>query len=147
MPQNRDLSVGEVAKRSGLAVSAIHFYESKGLIKSQRNRGNQRRYSSGVLRYLSIIKVAQRVGITLEEIKDVLGVYSYGMKMTSSQWEESAAVWRELLNERIKTLSRLRDEIDGCIGCGCLSLTDCPLRNPDDVLAEKGPGAHILNRP
>lgn len=143
----RELSVGEVARRTGIAVSAIHFYESKGLINSRRNSGNQRRYSAGVLRYLSIVKAAQRVGISLEEIKTVLGTYEYGRKPSAAQWKASASKWRDRLNQRIETLERLRDEIEGCIGCGCLSLKDCPLRNPDDVLGEEGPGARILERP
>ncbi|WP_281282509.1 redox-sensitive transcriptional activator SoxR [Microbulbifer harenosus] len=143
----RELSVGEVARRAGVAVSAIHFYESKGLINSCRNAGNQRRYSPGVLRYLAIVKVAQRVGISLEEIREVLGTYDYGRKMCATQWKASASKWRDSLDQRIETLLRLRNEIDGCIGCGCLSLKCCPLRNPDDVLGKEGPGARILERP
>jgi len=142
----KDLSVGDVAKRSGLAVSAIHFYESKGLIISRRNAGNQRRYTAGVLRYLAIVKVAQRAGIPLDDIRDTLGSYHYGVKISAAQWADVSARWSKLLSQRIETLRRLRDELDTCIGCGCLSLADCPLRNPDDTLASQGPGAVILER-
>lgn len=143
----RILTVGEVAKRSGIPVSTIHFYESKGLITSTRNAGNQRQFSSVVLRYIAIIKVAQRTGITLEEIKETLGNYTTDNKMTPAQWRELSSAWHENLNERIKKLTRLRDELDSCIGCGCLSLDECPLRNPDDELGKQGTGPQILERP
>jgi MerR family redox-sensitive transcriptional activator SoxR len=142
----RELSVGEVAQRSGVAVSTVHFYEAKGLIVSIRNAGNQRRYAPGVLRHISIIKVAQRVGIPLAEIEEVLGCYQPEAKLGKVQWGAAAAKWRENLDERIQKLQRLRDELNSCIGCGCLSLQDCPLRNPDDVLSEQGPGPRILER-
>ena len=143
----RELSVGEVARRSGVAVSTIHFYESKGLIVSTRNAGNQRRYAPGVLRYIAIIKVAQRVGIPLGEIQDVLGRYQPDSKLSEAQWSRAAAKWQENLDDRIQKLQRLRDELNSCIGCGCLSLKDCPLRNPDDILGQEGAGARILERP
>ncbi len=142
-----DLSVGEVAARSGIAVSAVHFYESKGLIVSTRNAGNQRRYAPAVLRYIAIIKVAQRLGIPLGEIADALGPYQPDLKLGKAQWDAAAAKWQAKLDERIQKLQRLRNELDGCIGCGCLSLEECPLRNPDDVLGEQGPGPRILERP
>lgn len=143
----RWLTVGEVAKRSGVAISTIHFYESKGLIKSMRTNGNQRRFSAITLRYIGLIKVAQRVGIPLEEIKEALSYYPIGTKLTIEQWHELSARWRAQLDERIQKLTRLRDEMDSCIGCGCLSLTQCPLRNPEDVLGQEGTGARILERP
>lgn len=143
----RELSVGEVARRSGVAVSTVHFYEAKGLIFSARNAGNQRRYAPGVLRYIAIIKVAQRVGIPLGEIQDALGEYQSECKIGEVQWSAAAAKWRENLDERIQKLQRLRDELNGCIGCGCLSLKECPLRNPEDILGQQGPGARILERP
>lgn len=146
-PATRRLSVGEVARRSGLAVSTLHFYESKGLIVSERNAGNQRRYPPTVLRYLSIVKVAQRVGIPLEEIRRTLGQYRAGDKLTAGQWRAISSRWRKSIDERLQRLTRLRDDLDGCIGCGCLSLKDCPLRNPGDVLGLEGPGARILDRP
>lgn len=142
----RILSVGDVAKRAGLPVSTIHFYEAKGLISSTRSNGNQRRYTPDVLRYLAIIKVAQRVGIPLSEIGEALGAYQPGSRLTVESWQAVASRWRRELDERIRTLERLRDELDGCIGCGCLSLDVCPLRNPGDELGDLGPGARILER-
>ncbi|MDD1958476.1 redox-sensitive transcriptional activator SoxR [Pseudomonas sp. 39004] len=141
---SRLLTVGEVAKRSGVAVSALHFYESKGLITGTRTAGNQRRYPALVLRTIAIIKVAQRTGIPLEEIKRALGRYPPNSKLTAAQWGEMSSAWREDLNARIRTLEALRDSLDNCIGCGCLSLQDCPLRNPEDVLGKEGSGARIL---
>ena len=145
--QSRELTVGEVSQRSGVAISAIYFYESKGLIISKRNSGNQRRYTPGVLRYLAIVKVAQSAGIPLSEIRESLGCYEYGVKISVRQWKEASTRWSAMLTERIETMRRLRDELDGCIGCGCLSLDDCPLRNPDDELGKKGTGGLLLERP
>ncbi|GHS81863.1 MerR family transcriptional regulator [Pseudomonas sp. PAGU 2196] len=142
----RLLTVGEVAKRSGVAVSALHFYESKGLIAGTRTAGNQRRYPALVLRTIAIIKVAQRTGIPLEVIKRALGRYPPNSKLTAAQWGEMSSAWREDLNARIRTLEALRDSLDNCIGCGCLSLEDCPLRNPEDVLGKDGAGARILEK-
>lgn len=144
---SRLLTVGEVAHRAGVPVSTIHFYESKGLIASTRNAGNQRRFASVVLRYIAVIKVAQRTGIPLEEIKEALGRYPPGSKLTAVQWRELSTRWRTNLDERITKLTRLRDELDSCIGCGCLSLDECPLRNPQDALGAEGPGPRILERP
>lgn len=143
----RLLTVGEVARRSGVAVSTLHFYEAKGLITSQRSEGNQRRYQASVLRAVAIIKVAQRTGISLEEIKTALGSLPADSKFTAAQWQAISSRWRQTLDERIRKLTRLRDELDRCIGCGCLSLQDCPLRNPDDALGQAGPGPRILERP
>ncbi|AOE98762.1 redox-sensitive transcriptional activator SoxR [Serratia surfactantfaciens] len=140
----RLLTVGEVAKRSGVAVSALHFYESKGLIQATRNAGNQRRYTPVVLRYIAVIKIAQSAGIPLEEIRATLGRFSAGSKLTSEQWGVLSSAWRKTLDERIQRLTMLRDHLDGCIGCGCLSLADCPLRNPNDILGQQGTGAQIL---
>ncbi len=141
---NRLLTVGEVAKRSGVAVSALHFYESKGLILATRNSGNQRRYPSVVLRYIAVIKIAQRAGISLEDIRAALSRFPIGSKLTSEQWVVLSSAWRKTLDERIQRLTVLRDHLDGCIGCGCLSLADCPLRNPNDILGRQGAGAHIF---
>ncbi|WP_240430460.1 redox-sensitive transcriptional activator SoxR [Serratia marcescens] len=141
---NRLLTVGEVAKRSGVAVSALHFYESKGLILATRNSGNQRRYPSVVLRYIAVIKIAQRAGISLEDIRAALSRFPIGSKLTSEQWGVLSSAWRKTLDERIQRLTVLRDHLDGCIGCGCLSLADCPLRNPNDILGRQGAGAHIF---
>lgn len=142
----RSLTIGEVARRSGVPISTLHFYESKGLIASTRNAGNQRRFPALVLRTIAIIKVAQRTGIALEEIKHAMGRYPPNSKLTAVQWGELSSAWRENLNARIRTLEALRDRLDDCIGCGCLSLEDCPLRNPGDALGEEGPGPRILER-
>ncbi|MEQ5856885.1 redox-sensitive transcriptional activator SoxR [Halomonas sp. YLB-10] len=141
-----NLSIGEISRRSGLPVSTIHYYESKGLINCSRSASNHRRYSSDVLRYLAVIKVAQRTGISLVEVYEALGPYKPGKRLTAKDWRAIAAQWRNDLDERIKNLQRLRDELDSCIGCGCLSLKECPLRNPGDNLSTEGPGARILER-
>lgn len=138
----RELSVGELAKRAGVAVSALHFYESKGLIGSYRNAGNQRRYPREALRRVAVIKVAQRVGIPLSEIAEALNSLPSGHNPTAADWARLSARWRDDLDERIAKLVLLRDQLDGCIGCGCLSMEACPLRNPGDCLAQEGPGVH-----
>jgi MerR family redox-sensitive transcriptional activator SoxR len=140
-----ELTVGEVAARAGLAVSTLHFYESKGLIHSWRNAGNQRRYPREVLRRVAIIKVAQRTGIPLAEIREALSSLPEGRTPTAADWRKLSARWKADLDERIERLARLRDHMDSCIGCGCLSLKVCPLRNPLDELAEQGPGPRLLD--
>lgn len=137
------LTVGEVAARSGLAVSALHFYEAKGLIASVRSGGNQRRYPRSVLRRVAVIKIAQRMGLPLATIADALQALPEGRTPTVADWRRLSAAWREELDQRIATLTRLRDQLDGCIGCGCLSLKACPLRNPDDSLGAAGAGPHF----
>lgn len=137
------LTIGEVAERSGIAVSTLHFYESKGLISSTRSAGNQRRYPRGVLRRLAVIRVAQRMGLPLATIAGALERLPAHKAPTVADWRRLSAAWREDLDARIRTLTMLRDQLDGCIGCGCLSLKACPLRNPQDVLAQQGPGAHV----
>ena len=139
------LSVGEVAKRSGLPVSTLHFYESKGLIHSARSAGNQRRYAREVLRRVSIIKVAQRLGIPLSTIRDAFQALPDGRTPTAEDWSKLSARWRAELEGRITRLTRLRDQLDGCIGCGCLSMGACPLRNPFDRLSVEGPGPRLLD--
>ncbi|MDE1995294.1 MAG: redox-sensitive transcriptional activator SoxR [Rhizobiaceae bacterium] len=139
------LTVGEVAARSGVAVSALHFYEQKGLIASIRSRGNQRRYGREVLRRVAVIKVAQRVGIPLAEIQQALDTLPQSRTPTAADWQVLSAQWKGELDARIKRLQGLRDQLDGCIGCGCLSLSHCPLRNPFDTLAEEGPGPRLLD--
>ena len=138
------LTVGEVAERTGIAVSAIHFYETQGLLSSWRNEGNHRRYPREALRRVSVIKVAQRLGIPLAEIKAAFDSLPRGRTPTGADWRRLSARWHQQLDERIERLTRLRDQLNGCIGCGCLSLKDCPLRNPGDELAAQGPGAHLL---
>ena len=140
-----DLSVGEVARRSGVAVSTIHFYEAEGLIGGWRTAANHRRYPRGVLRRIALIKVAQRAGIPLKEIAEALTSLPGRAVPTAEDWARLSARWKADLDDRIARLTRLRDQLSGCIGCGCLSLTDCPLRNPEDVLAKEGPGPRILD--
>lgn len=138
-----DLAVGEAAARSGLAVSTLHFYESKGLIRALRTAGNQRRYPRSILRRLAVIKVAQRVGIPLAAIAEALRALPAERTPTAQDWRRLSRVWKAELDERIHSLSQLRDQLDGCIGCGCLSLKACPLRNADDSLGQTGPGPHF----
>lgn len=138
-----ELTVGEVAARSGVAVSALHFYESKGLIASVRNAGNQRRYPRSILRRVAVIKVAQRMGVPLAGIAEALQALPAGRTPTAADWRRMSARWKGDLEERIRILTQLRDQLDGCIGCGCLSLKDCPLRNAQDMLAQAGPGPHF----
>jgi len=142
-PSEELLSVGEVAARTGIAVSALHFYESRGLIASTRSGGNQRRYARAVLRRLAVIRVAQRMGLPLAVIADAMQKLPDGRAPTVADWRRLSASWRDDLDERIRTLTQLRDQLDGCIGCGCLSLKACPLRNPHDALAGEGPGPHF----
>ena len=142
---SRELTVGEVARRSGVAVSTIHFYESQGLIAGWRNKGNHRRYAREVLRRVALVKVAQRTGISLASIRTALSTLPKGRTPTADDWKKLSATWRADLNDRINRLSRLRDQLDGCIGCGCLSLGVCPLRNPWDKLSQQGPGPRLLD--
>ncbi|MEQ1405144.1 redox-sensitive transcriptional activator SoxR [Neorhizobium sp. Rsf11] len=139
-----ELTVGEVAERSGVAVSTLHFYETKGLIKSWRNRGNQRRYPRVVLRRVAVIKVAQRTGIPLADIAAALSVLPHDRPLTAKDWQRLSETWKQQLDARIASLTALRDQLTGCIGCGCLSMQDCPLRNPHDELGEKGAGPVLL---
>jgi len=141
----KQLMVGEVAARCGVAVSTLHFYEAQGLITSWRNPGNQRRYPREVLRRVSVIKVAQRTGIPLAEIRDALAELPEKRTPTAEDWQRLSSRWRGQLDERIERLTRLRNQLDGCIGCGCLSLGVCPLRNPWDQLGEEGPGPRLLD--
>jgi MerR family redox-sensitive transcriptional activator SoxR len=141
---SRLLTVGEVAERSGLAVSALHFYETKGLISSVRSSGNQRRYGRDVLRRLGIIKVAQRVGIPLSEIQAAFDTLPQGRTPTVADWRALSVTWKDDLDARIRQLSLLRDRLSDCIGCGCLSIDSCPLRNPFDALGQEGSGARLL---
>ncbi|WGF86375.1 redox-sensitive transcriptional activator SoxR [Marinivivus vitaminiproducens] len=143
-PILRELSVGEVARRSGVPVSTLHFYEGKGLIHSRRSAGNQRRYSRDILRRVAVIKVAQQTGIPLAQIRDALATLPAQRTPTAEDWHRLSATWKEALERRIATLTGLRDRLEGCIGCGCLSMKACPLRNPHDELAEQGPGPRLL---
>ncbi|ACB75412.1 redox-sensitive transcriptional activator SoxR [Opitutus terrae] len=141
---HHELSAGELATRSGVAVSAIHFYEAKGLITSWRNSANQRRYPREALRRVAIVKVAQRLGLPLASIKAALDALPKGRTPTDQDWRKLSARWRADLEQRIAKLTQLRDQLTGCIGCGCLSMKQCPLRNPLDELGERGPGPQLL---
>ena len=138
--------MGQVASRCGVAVSTLHFYESKGLIHSMRTSGNQRRYHRAVLRRVSVIKVAQRLGIPLKAIADALEVLPQERLPTASDWRALSEHWRVDLDERITQMMQLRDQLGECIGCGCLSMGKCPLRNPNDTLGQSGSGAMLLEQ-
>jgi MerR family redox-sensitive transcriptional activator SoxR len=140
----KDLSVGELAARAGVAVSALHFYERKGLIRSTRTSGNQRRYARATLRRVALIRVAQRVGIPLRMVGDALASLPDDRAPSREDWSRLSSAWRAELDLRIRQLAALRDQLDDCIGCGCLSIDRCALRNPDDVLGASGPGARRL---
>ncbi|SDJ91769.1 redox-sensitive transcriptional activator SoxR [Microbulbifer yueqingensis] len=139
-----ELGVGEVARRSGVAVSTLHFYESKGLIRSWRSAGNQRRYARDVLRRIGIIRVAQRAGVPLTKIRESLDTLPDGRTPDREDWARLSACWRDDLDRRIGELVGLRDRLEGCIGCGCLSMKCCPLYNADDKAGEQGVGACYL---
>jgi MerR family redox-sensitive transcriptional activator SoxR len=144
-PIHRELTVGEVAARSGIRVSAVHFYEAKGLIHAVRNSGNQRRFAREVLRRIAVIKVAQRAGMPLQRIKQAMGQLPPHHAPGKEDWESLSAEWRDELEGRIRRLTRLRDQMTLCIGCGCLSTIHCPLRNPDDALGGEGPGPRLMD--
>lgn len=139
-----ELSIGEVSDRSGLSVSAIRFYEEKGLVTSSRTGGGQRRYRRDVLRRLAFVQVAQRVGLTLEEIGQALATLPAEAAPSRRDWSVLSATWRPRLDERIRMLEGLRDELDSCIGCGCLSLDRCRLSNPLDRARDLGTGPRFL---
>lgn len=139
-----ELTVGQLSARSGAAVSALHFYESKGLISSTRTAGNQRRYTRDALRRVAFVRAAQRVGIPLAVIRDALAELPDERTPNRDDWARLSQVWRTELDERISQLVELRDRLTDCIGCGCLSLERCKLSNPYDNLGERGPGARRL---
>ncbi|MEO3873198.1 redox-sensitive transcriptional activator SoxR [Nonomuraea sp. B12E4] len=141
----KELTVGQLAERSGVAVSALHFYEAKGLIKSRRTAGNQRRYSRDSLRRVAFIRLSQRIGIPLKTIKEALTELPDERTPTRDDWARLSGAWRSELDDRIEQLMRLRDDLTDCIGCGCLSLESCPVANPRDRLGEAGPGARRLD--
>ena len=138
------LTIGEMAERAGVAPSALRYYESQGLISSSRTTGNQRRYERATLRRVSFIRSAQRVGLSLEEITEALSTLPGGRTPTKADWSRLSAGWRGRINDQIDRLERLRDRLDSCIGCGCLSLNRCSLSNPDDLVRTRGPGAVYL---
>jgi MerR family transcriptional regulator, redox-sensitive transcriptional activator SoxR len=142
--ESQELTPGEMSHRSGVAVSALHFYEREGLIASRRTTGNQRRYPRETLRRVAFIRMSQRLGIPLARIRDALSSLPTDRVPTSKDWAKLSAGWRQDLDDRIVHLERLRDNLAGCIGCGCLSLKTCMLSNPGDMLSEQGPGAAKL---
>ena len=132
-----ELTPAQLAERSGVAVSALHFYERQGLIRSRRTPGNQRRYAREMLRRVAFIRVSQRFGAALDTLPE-------GRTPSRDDWTRLSELWRTDLNQRIEQLVRLRDDLSGCIGCGCLSLDRCVLFNPDDMLGKQGPGPRLL---
>lgn len=139
-----ELTVGQVAHRTGVAVSALHFYERKGLIRSERSSSNHRVYPRSIIRRVTIIQIAQKAGLTLAEILDAFSHLPQDKAISTKDWGKVSSSWRDNLEERITLLTALRDNLSDCIGCGCLSVTQCPLVNEDDKLAEEGPGAQLI---
>lgn len=144
MAAAKRLTVGEVAQRAGVATSALRFYEDAGLVTSERNSSGHRRYHTDVLRRVAFIRTAQRVGLSLDEIRTALATLPAGRTPTARDWARLATSWQPRLDEQIAMLTRLRDDLSGCIGCGCLSLAVCRLWNPDDAAAALGSGARYL---
>lgn len=144
--EKQELSVGQVARRCGVAVSALHFYERKGLIFSSRSTGNQRRYGKDVIRRVSVIKAAQQLGVSLAEIESAFASLPRHTAPNRTHWQALSESWHQALSARIRKLEKLRDSLTGCIGCGCLSMDNCPLYNPDDVLGDTQTGPVILER-
>ncbi|MEH1059271.1 redox-sensitive transcriptional activator SoxR [Micromonospora sp. CPCC 206171] len=145
---HESLTIGQLSTRSGVAPSALRYYERLGLIRAERTGGNQRRYPRTELRRVAFIRISQQVGISLEEIREALDSLPASRTPTPDDWAALSRVWRERLDEKIRLLGKLRDDLDGCIGCGCLSLQRCTLYNPGDSLAGEGPGARlVLPRP
>jgi MerR family redox-sensitive transcriptional activator SoxR len=138
------LTIGQVAARSGVAPSALRYYEQQGLVSATRTPGGARRYPRSVLRRLAFVRAAQNVGLSLTEIRDALATLPEGRVPTARDWERLSRGWRDRLDEQIAALERLREGLTSCIGCGCLSLTRCRLSNPGDVAGEEGAGARWL---
>jgi len=139
-----ELSVGELAARSGVAVSALHFFERQGLITSRRTAGNQRRYRRDALRRVAFIRIAQRVGIPLKEVGAILTLLPDNRAPTREDWARVSQCWQEQLDRRMLHLEQLRNDFTGCVGCGCMSIDRCPLINPNDELGKQGPGPRRL---
>ncbi|SPL71296.1 redox-sensitive transcriptional activator SoxR [Acinetobacter stercoris] len=137
------ITVGDLAERSGVTVATIRFYEEKELIWSTRTQGNQRRYQRAMLRRVAIIKMAQQVGMSLQQVKEAFEVLPKNKIATKKDWQKMSKKWQSELDQHIQQLLQLRQQLDKCIGCGCLSLKQCPLRNPDDQFAQESAGAHF----
>lgn len=144
--EDANLSVGFVAKRSGVKVSTLHFYEEKGLIRSWRNSGNQRRYKKDVLRRIALIKAGQKMGVSLAELKETLASLPNNRTPNTDDWNDLATKWQLQLEQRISYLETLKDSLTGCIGCGCLSMKNCPIYNEQDHLGEFESGPVLLDR-
>ena len=138
------LSIGDLARRTGLSVSAIRFYETKGLIAPMRNQGGQRRFLRSDIRRLSFVMIAQRLGFSIAEIRDKLQSLPDQRTPSAADWRRISRAFRDELDARIALMTRMRDRLDGCIGCGCLSLKNCALYNPDDAAAANGAGPRYL---
>jgi MerR family transcriptional regulator, redox-sensitive transcriptional activator SoxR len=138
------LAIGEVSARSGMAASALRYYEDQGLISSERTTGGARRYPRSVLRRLAVIRAARNVGLSLPEIRSALATLPPGRPPTATDWARLSQGWRDRLDEQIAALSKLRDGLSSCIGCGCLSIDRCALSNPGDAAAREGAGARWL---
>lgn len=138
------LPIGELARRAGVAASALRFYETQGLMSSQRSAGGRREYRRGDLRRVAFIRAAQAVGLSLEEIRAALDTLPDDRTLTQADWQRLSRSWQPLLDERIAALTRLRDQLASCIGCGCLSLKACALYNPGDLAATRGSGPRYL---
>ncbi|MBA2325753.1 MAG: redox-sensitive transcriptional activator SoxR [Actinobacteria bacterium] len=139
-----ELTIGALSERTGVAHSALRFYEAEGLIRATRSDGGQRRYPRDILRRVSFIRIAQQVGLTLDEIRTALSSLPENRTPTKKDWERLSASWRPRLDAQIAMLERLRDRLTGCIGCGCLSMQACRLLNPGDEAAERGPGPRYI---
>jgi MerR family transcriptional regulator, redox-sensitive transcriptional activator SoxR len=138
------IAIGELSERSGVAASALRFYESQGLIFAERTSGNQRRFHRSQLRRVAFIRSAQRVGLSIDEIREALATLPDNRTPTKADWARLSRAWQDRLDERIAELERLKNRLTSCIGCGCLSLRTCALSNPDDIVASRGPGAVYL---
>ncbi len=138
------ISIGDLARRTGLSVSAIRFYEAKGLIEPFRSSGGQRRFFRSDIRRLSFIRIAQTLGLSIEGISAELAKLPNGRTPTATDWREISVAMRAMLDQRIATIERIRDRLDGCIGCGCLSLDKCALYNPGDKVAARGTGPMLV---
>lgn len=141
------LSIGEIAERTGVSVSALRFYEAEGLISSTRSAGGQRRFAREVLRRIAFVRIAQQIGLSLDEISAALASLPGERTPTVADWSRVSRAWRAALDERIRMLELVRDELTSCIGCGCLSLRRCAMSNPSDIMANSGPGARLLPAP
>ncbi|MEV6655262.1 redox-sensitive transcriptional activator SoxR [Streptomyces sp. NPDC051219] len=139
-----EITVGELSARSGVPASALRFYEREGLISSRRTAGNQRRYTRDTLRRVAFVRASQAVGIPLATVRHALGLLPEDRTPTREDWACISQHWRQDLDARIRHLERLRDQLSECIGCGCMSISKCALANPEDVLADQGPGARRL---